>query len=303
MASTNLSHIYNTILKFGDYYRRRYFLETNPRRSTPFRDHLNLDLGFYHGVRDQIASVSRVWDAVLAEKVRYDTEGWPSMDRQFMESFLLCLQILPGQIKIGYLGSSLLRSTSNTLPYPDELPIILEESGKANSQVSSGSVFTSSFSDFPGSQVEDLVQSVLATQACQHQPSLDLQNNAIGRISTLEQVPIESEMIPTANTIGNNNIEGVHRNTGFRVHTPGRLDSLTQASSTKLSDAIKPPSDSTAKDSAIQTPPLECKISKPSRKRKVAKIEDREETVTAAPPAKRKDRLRGRPRRSEPSDL
>ncbi|KAI0798400.1 hypothetical protein GGR55DRAFT_672299 [Xylaria sp. FL0064] len=383
MASTTPHNVYNTILRFGDYYRRRYLLETNPRRPTcetlsaqdiasyeqivhcrdlpkVFEHHLDLDLGFYHGVRDQIASISSLWDAVLAEKVRYDAEGWPSMNRQFMESFLLCLQILPAQIKTGYLGPSLLRSASNTPGIPDGLPIILQEPGKTDSQTSSGPVSAFSFGDFPGleSQVEDLFHSGLAIQESQRQPPSDFQSDAASRVSALEQVPIESEIISTATSVGNDDIEEDHRNSGFRVHMPGvgrsdnviwaggkaatldpcqlflsdlgspaggwendlfnprsphkesahqwQLDSLLQASSTNLSDATKPPSDSTAQDSAIQRPPLKRKTSKskyPVLKQKIAEMEDSEETVTAAPPAKRKGRPRGRPRRSEALDL
>ncbi|KAJ3552713.1 hypothetical protein NPX13_g11048 [Xylaria arbuscula] len=384
MASTTPQDVYNTILRFGDYYRRRYLLETNPRRSacetlsaqdiayyerivhcsdlpTAFEDHLNLDLGFYHGVRDQIASISRVWDAVLAEKVRYDAEGWPSMNRQFMESFLLCLQILPGQIKTGYLGPSLLRSASNTPANLDGLPIILEETAKNDSQTSSRPVSAFSLGDFPEfeSQAEDLFHSVFTTQDSQQQPPSDFQGDAASRVTALEQAPIQSEIISTATNVGHDDIEEYHRNSGFRVHMPGvgqsddfiwtgrkaatldprelflgdlgspaggwendlfdprsphkesahqlQLDGLLQTSSTKQSDTTKPPSDSTTQDSAIQRLPPKRKTSKPKcpvlRKRKVAEIEDIEETVTAAPPAKRQGRSRGRPRRSEALNL
>ncbi|KAI1158968.1 hypothetical protein F5B18DRAFT_667103 [Nemania serpens] len=344
MTSTNLSNVYNTILKFGDYYRRRYLLETNPTRSTcetlsaqdiayyeqimhchdlpkAFEDQLDLSLRFYHGVRDQIASISRVWDAVLEEKARYDAEGWPSMDRQFMESFLLCLRIIPAQIKTGYLGPSLLRSTSNTPAYPDGLPVILEEPGKTNSQASSGPLPAFSFGDSPrfDFRVEDLFQSALATQESQQQPALDFQSNIVDRVGMLDQVPIKSEMISTSNNVSDYNIEEGYRNSSFRVGLLGNSqpDSVIWGG-TKVAtadprqllsgDLASSAGGSEKQDNAdIRSPLLKCKTSKPpirvSKKRKVVEIEDPEEDVAATRPAKRQGRPRGRPRRSQTSGL
>ncbi|KAI1506282.1 hypothetical protein F5X99DRAFT_404337 [Biscogniauxia marginata] len=76
-----------------------------------FQDKLSLDLSFFQGVKYQIESVLRVWDAVLGEKIRYDTEGRLPVNRQFMESVLLCLHTIPKKIKIGYLAPSALKST------------------------------------------------------------------------------------------------------------------------------------------------------------------------------------------------
>ncbi|CAJ2513952.1 Uu.00g020710.m01.CDS01 [Anthostomella pinea] len=109
MASTGVSDVYDTILRFGDYYQRRYFLETNsmkpvyktlsvedvayyqqildsPDLSAVFEKNLPLDLGFFYGVRDQIQSILRVWDAVLMENihdlVKPDPMGPSCFDRQ-----------------------------------------------------------------------------------------------------------------------------------------------------------------------------------------------------------------------------
>ncbi|KAI3326503.1 hypothetical protein HD806DRAFT_551733 [Xylariaceae sp. AK1471] len=332
MASTNLSNVYDTILKFGDYYRRRYSLETNPTRSTcatlsaqdiayyeqiihcrdlpkAFEDQLDLDLGFYHGVRDQIASISRVWDAVLEEKARYDAEGWPSMDRQFMESFLLCLQIIPAQIKTGYLGPSLLRSASNTSAYPGGLPIIQEEPGKTESQTSSRPMSAFSFGDFPwfGSPMEDFFPSVGAIEKSQQQPASDFQSNAIGHVSVLEQVPVKSEM-------SDYDMEEGYRNSSFGVSLAkkGQPDSViwgdgkvatVNPRQLLLGDPASPAGGLEKQDNDIQSPLLKGKTSKPpyrvSKKRKAVEIEDREDNIAATRPAKRQGRPRGRPRRSQ----
>ncbi|CAJ2505623.1 Uu.00g130170.m01.CDS01 [Anthostomella pinea] len=169
MASTGAIDVYDTILRFGDYYQRRYFLETNsmkpvhktlsaedvayyqqildsPDLSAVFEKNLHLDLGFFYGVRDQIQSILRVWDAVLTEKVRYDAEGWPSTNRQFIKSFFLCLYTVPAQIKIGYFGPSM-QHNAGTYSYPEGLPIILsEEDAPLENDVESGSA--SSFGAF-----------------------------------------------------------------------------------------------------------------------------------------------------------
>ncbi|CAJ2505636.1 Uu.00g130300.m01.CDS01 [Anthostomella pinea] len=175
MATTGSSDVYDTILRFGDYYQRRYFLETNAMRtahktlspedvayyerilnqadlSKVFEDQLNRDTGFYCSVMNQIQSILRVWDAVLREKIRFDAEGWPSTNRQFIESFLLCLRTVPGQMRIGYLGPSG-DHTTGAYSYPEGLPIILSEEEpphERDSQTLSQSSSAMSFGELTG---------------------------------------------------------------------------------------------------------------------------------------------------------
>ena len=174
--AVNPGNIHETIVRFGDYYRRRYSIETGAGRpvtatdtlfdthdlayfdrilhqhdiSRIFENQLDLDAEFYHGVKDQIESLLGAWNAVLQEKLRYDMEGWPSMDRQFMESFVLCTYMIPKQVRIGYLGSHAARAAAEgNLGHPPTLPIDEASSYASDSGISLGDSEDQPDSDVP----------------------------------------------------------------------------------------------------------------------------------------------------------
>lgn len=162
MTSPTSDDTHDTILRFGQYYRRRYSVETNTICPIPpaekildahdlayyhrilhdhdiskaFDNYLDLDAEFYCGVRDQIESLLRAWDAILEEKLRYDEEGWPPMDREFMESFVLCLYMIPKQVRIGYLGAHAMRQGADKDPRWEPL---LTDEGSSHESISGAS--------------------------------------------------------------------------------------------------------------------------------------------------------------------
>ncbi|KAK4107012.1 hypothetical protein N656DRAFT_849760 [Canariomyces notabilis] len=137
MASINFTSMNGTndILMFGGYHQTIVALESdvlqNPvdnrsllhpeevsyiRKTAAYDDSsaavacqeaLNLRLDYYYGVRHQIRSILRVWDAVLDEKRLYDAGGWLSRSRSFMDSFRLCSYLIPQRVNIGLVGSYL----------------------------------------------------------------------------------------------------------------------------------------------------------------------------------------------------
>ena len=173
--AVNPGNIHETIVRFGDYYRRRYSIETGAGRpvtatdtlfdthdvayfdrilhqhdiSRIFQNQLDLDAEFYYGVKDQIESLLGAWNAVLQEKLRYDMEGWPSMDRQFMESFVLCTYMIPKQVRIGYLGSHAARAAAEG-NLGDPLTILADE---ASSYASDSGISLGDSEDQPDSDV------------------------------------------------------------------------------------------------------------------------------------------------------
>ncbi|KAH8744265.1 hypothetical protein F5883DRAFT_662052 [Diaporthe sp. PMI_573] len=135
MASNYTHRITNSasnIAMFGNYYRAILSAETDVRRDLPdgsrllrpdeisfMRGHatydnsalaaacqerLNLGTEYYYAVKHQITSMSRLWDAVIDEKRRYDTVGWHVESRDFMDGFLLCSHMIPQRVNIGFLG-------------------------------------------------------------------------------------------------------------------------------------------------------------------------------------------------------
>jgi hypothetical protein len=132
MASTipyTMVSAYDVVL-FGNHCKRRYSFETGrelpehqkilrPEEICIIRERafnsdlqvaaaffakLNLRIDFYTEVRTQLLSLLRAWDAIYDEKSRYDMGGWQVRDRDFMESFLLGLKIIPERTGIGFLG-------------------------------------------------------------------------------------------------------------------------------------------------------------------------------------------------------
>ncbi|KAI0410594.1 hypothetical protein F5X98DRAFT_381624 [Xylaria grammica] len=56
---------------------------------------------YYYGVKHQITSFQRVWDAILDEKRRYDAVGWQQRSRYLMDSFQFCSYLIPKRVNVG----------------------------------------------------------------------------------------------------------------------------------------------------------------------------------------------------------
>lgn len=69
-----------------------------------FRAKLDISKDTYIATRARLASMLRVWDSVMARKNYYDRTGYLNDDRDFMESFLVAMQVIPARARIGYLG-------------------------------------------------------------------------------------------------------------------------------------------------------------------------------------------------------
>lgn len=71
-----------------------------------YRQRLELGREFYLGVKQHLMAVLQVWDAILDEKDAFDSFGQMNWDRNFIDSFLICTDIIPARASIGSLGPS-----------------------------------------------------------------------------------------------------------------------------------------------------------------------------------------------------
>lgn len=69
-----------------------------------FRAKLEISTDSYIATRARLVSMLRVWDAAIARKKYYDRTGYLNDDRNYMESFLVAMQVIPDRARIGYLG-------------------------------------------------------------------------------------------------------------------------------------------------------------------------------------------------------
>jgi hypothetical protein len=63
---------------------------------------LNTGDEFFHKVEENIKRLSRLWDAVTIEKERYDASGNVSNDVQYMESLVLCANLVADRSSLGH---------------------------------------------------------------------------------------------------------------------------------------------------------------------------------------------------------
>lgn len=130
--SINSFKMDSEITMFGDYCRKRNAFESCSRSShtehqqairpqeaslihdneyastssieAAFRAKLDINNDTYIATRARLASMLRVWDAVMARKSYYDRTGYLDDDRNFKECFLVTMQVVPDRARIGYLG-------------------------------------------------------------------------------------------------------------------------------------------------------------------------------------------------------
>lgn len=128
-------------VQFGNWIKRQLFIETSsqagimpiltPREGpliterllqsqddieTAYRERLELGPEFYLGVKQHLMAILQAWDAIIDEKDAFDELGRLTMDRQFIESFLICTDTIPARVNIGTLGPPGLQSNSADLP-------------------------------------------------------------------------------------------------------------------------------------------------------------------------------------------
>jgi hypothetical protein len=85
-------------------FMREYVLNSNANLAASCQTRLNLETTYFYAIRYQITSILGLWDAVIEEKLRYDTLGLHPENRNFMEGFILCSHIIPRRVNIGFLG-------------------------------------------------------------------------------------------------------------------------------------------------------------------------------------------------------
>ncbi len=112
------------ILQYGKQYSATYssqpFGYTRPRCAVQFireqanasfydlvtacQTKLNLPTEYFSAIQKQIISTQRAWDAITAEKERYDTVGWQMGTAEFTRALHTCLYMIPERTDIGLLG-------------------------------------------------------------------------------------------------------------------------------------------------------------------------------------------------------
>src|SRR5687768_11212342 len=79
-------------------------LQDKTEIETAYVERLALNREFYIGVKQHLLAILQAWDAVIDEKDAFDKTGRLTSDRRFVESLLICTDIVPQRVNIGSLG-------------------------------------------------------------------------------------------------------------------------------------------------------------------------------------------------------
>lgn len=87
-------------------------LQDKTEIETAYVERLALDREFYIGVKQHLLAIIHAWDAIIDEKDAFDNTGRLMWDRRFIESLLICTDIVPQRVNIGNVGLPDLLETS-----------------------------------------------------------------------------------------------------------------------------------------------------------------------------------------------